>query len=431
MDLLTLLILAAGGALTGSLVNACIYSLGWYSRRPISPWGPRDPAAPPRRLWDRIPVVGWLGLRRESAVHGRGFWIRPMLIELALAAGAVLFWKWQLAGGLVGGRAAVLPGDAQVWFATHSLLIVLLTIASFIDFDEQTIPDLITVPGTVFGLLFAAVWPAMHLPELVNSVSGMDWQNVHFASPHSAALLQWPWDWRGLAAGMAVIVVWAVALVPKIATLRWGWRRGLKWMLASMIRPKRRNPCAIRVSQRRAFTISWFLLLLAGALCLLAMAVFSGGAGSWTSLLSSLLGMAMGGGSVWAVRLVASRALGQEAMGFGDVTLMAMVGSYLGWQASLMVFALAPFAALLIAIIQFATSRHRALAFGPYLALAAVGVIIGWSRLWNDHARNSVFQMTGLLLGVLAASLVIMAAMLFGLRWIRGDAGPDAAGRDG
>ena len=48
----------------------------------------------------------------------------------------------------------------------------------------------------------------------------------------------------------------------------------------------------------------------------------------------------MGGGIVWAVRIIASQALGVEAMGFGDVTLMCMIGAFVGWQPALLIFCL-------------------------------------------------------------------------------------------
>jgi len=424
----TNLLLFAGGAVAGSLVNWAIYNLGYFQQRPISPWTTPDPKAPKRKPLDRVPVIGWTGLRREVPVHGRGFWIRPMLVELVLACFAVWFWNWQHQAGLLGGRIEAIPEwNAQLWFSAQILLVVLLTIATFIDFDEKTIPDWITIPGTVAGLLFSVTAPEFHLPELMGNlrvIGGWTWQNIDFASPHDEFLHQWPWDWRGLAAGLATILIWILALLPKICTLRFGLGQGLRLMLASMIRPRRKTACKIRTEQRGMFGITWILGLLALLLCIMTVAVWFWAGRilpQWTSLLSSLMGMAMGGGAVWAVRIVASNALGQEAMGFGDVTLMAMVGTFLGWQASLMVFALAPFAALAIAVVQFTLTRNRELAFGPYLAFAAVVVIISWSPLWNTYARNGFFQMQGLLLGVLAASLVMMAVMLFGLRWMRGD----------
>ena len=55
-------------------------------------------------------------------------------------------------------------------------------------------------------------------------------------------------------------------------------------------------------------------------------------------LLTALIGLVGSGGIVWAVRLIGTAALRREAMGFGDVTLMMMVGTFLGWQACLIAF---------------------------------------------------------------------------------------------
>ena len=38
--------------------------------------------------------------------------------------------------------------------------------ASFIDIDEKTIPDLITIPGTLLGLILAAALPMAQLPHI-------------------------------------------------------------------------------------------------------------------------------------------------------------------------------------------------------------------------------------------------------------------------
>ncbi len=53
-----------------------------------------------------------------------------------------------------------------------------------------------------------------------------------------------------------------------------------------------------------------------------------------------MTGLIAGGGLTWILRLVSSVLLGQEALGFGDVTLMAMIGSFVGWQPILATLAI-------------------------------------------------------------------------------------------
>ncbi len=89
------------GACVGAAVNWAIYWLAW-NRRSISPWSPPEPSASPRQPADRLPIIGWLGLRREAALHGAGFWLRPMLIEILTGAGLAWLYWWEVGqGGLL------------------------------------------------------------------------------------------------------------------------------------------------------------------------------------------------------------------------------------------------------------------------------------------------------------------------------------------
>jgi prepilin signal peptidase PulO-like enzyme (type II secretory pathway) len=116
---------------------------------------------------------------------------------------------------------------------------------------------------------------------------------------------------------------------------------------------------------------------------------------------------------VWGVRIVAKISLQREAMGFGDVTLLAMIGAFLGWQAALLTFVLAPFAGILFAIVQYISQRKNDLAFGPYLSLSAIIVILGWPIIWTNYARNIIFIHGSALPIVLLIGLAAMGALLF------------------
>ena len=103
-----LIVLFLLGACIGGAVNWAIYSLAWFPR-PISPWSRPDPTAPPRRFADRLPIVGWFGLRRESFLHGQGFWLRPMLLEVFAGLGLAWLYWWEI------GRAGLLSPRILLW----------------------------------------------------------------------------------------------------------------------------------------------------------------------------------------------------------------------------------------------------------------------------------------------------------------------------
>ena len=54
----------------------------------------------------------------------------------------------------------------QAQMAIHVVLLMLMTVTSFIDIDEQMVPDAVTVPGTVIALLLAALCTSPALPSL-------------------------------------------------------------------------------------------------------------------------------------------------------------------------------------------------------------------------------------------------------------------------
>jgi prepilin signal peptidase PulO-like enzyme (type II secretory pathway) len=109
--------------------------------------------------------------------------------------------------------------------------------------------------------------------------------------------------------------------------------------------------------------------------------------------------------------------LRREAMGFGDVTLMAMIGSFIGWQAALVVFFLAPFAGLVVGLVQWIFHRDNEIPYGPFLCLATLAVILYWNELWDR--TSEIFALGGLLAALLAVCVGLMGTMLLLYRKVR------------
>lgn len=92
-----------------------------------------------------------------------------------------------------------------------------------------------------------------------------------------------------------------------------------------------------------------------------------------------LMGYLIAGGVVWAVRIGGSLAFGKEAMGLGDVHMMAAVGACLGWIDPTIAFFLAAFVGVAYAIVAtvFKGKLNRAMPYGPFLAIATMMVVLG------------------------------------------------------
>ncbi|MCJ7544886.1 MAG: A24 family peptidase, partial [Phycisphaerae bacterium] len=94
------------------------------------------------------------------------------------------------------------------------------------------------------------------------------------------------------------------------------------------------------------------------------------------TLLSALLGMLVGGLWVWGARIAGTLAFGKEAMGMGDVDLMASVGAVTGWIVPSVAFFVAPFFGLAWALVLLARRRQRELPYGPWLAVGTLVVML-------------------------------------------------------
>ena len=74
-------------------------------------------------------------------------------------------------------------------------------------------------------------------------------------------------------------------------------------------------------------------------------------------------------------------------MGGGDVKLLAMIGTFLGWKAALLTFFLAPFFGAIVGIIIKIRTKESLIPYGPFLALAAVIV-----QFWGEDIIGLIMQ---------------------------------------
>lgn len=233
---------ALAGVCVGSFLNVCIVRLP-EERSIVFPGSHCVTCKTPILWYDNIPVVSYLLLRGRCRKCRTGIsWVYPF-IEIVTGALFVLFY--------------MTLGVTPAAFVYLGLSLALL-VETVIDLRYQIIPDEITLPGIVSGLVVSALWPGLHGKEL------------------------------------------------------------------------------------------W-----------------------WSGALSSGIGILAGGGFLYAAGTLAEKILKKEAMGGGDVKLLAFIGAVLGWQGVLWTVLVSSFTgAIAGSILRWTTGEER-IPFGPYLALGA------------------------------------------------------------
>ncbi len=204
----------------------------------------------------------------------------------------------------------------------HDALIVFLVVATTVDVDQYLIPDQITLPGAIVGIMAATCLGNMQLMQI-----WVDWNHVDpIQGPYIPEWIKLHPHWHGLAFNLA--------------------------------------------------------------------------------------GLVTGAGITWLARLISQWVLGMEALGFGDVTLMAMIGSFLGWQPVIFVFLLAPVCGIAVAVSLRLLHGRIVVPYGPFLSAATILVLLTWRRLWTP--TREVFGHWPTLLG-LGIGIVVGMAVLLGL----------------
>jgi leader peptidase (prepilin peptidase)/N-methyltransferase len=93
-------------------------------------------------------------------------------------------------------------------------------------------------------------------------------------------------------------------------------------------------------------------------------------------LIGSAIGALGGGLMVLLFAVVGGVIFRKEAMGFGDVKLMAMIGAFFGWKVAVIAFFLSPFIGLLYGIPLLIFADEHVMPYGPFLSVGAMLAIV-------------------------------------------------------
>lgn len=139
------------GAVVGSFLNVCVYRLP-RKKSIVSPPSSCPACEKPIRFYDNIPLVSYVILRGKCRDCGVRFSIRYFMVELLTAViFTMIYRRWGLS----------YETFIVMFFAA------ILIVVSFIDYDFQIIPDILSIGGMIAGLIISFVRPNFQVMESV------------------------------------------------------------------------------------------------------------------------------------------------------------------------------------------------------------------------------------------------------------------------
>ncbi len=357
-DGLIIALAATFGAMVGSFLNVCIYRLPREGMTVASPRRSHCPSCGFAIPWHQNqPILSWLILGGHCRSCRAPISERYLLIEaLTALTFAVLAHRYLLG-----------PEPDLAVFAGVVVLSAASIVVAFIDQDLQIIPDEITLPSMMAVPLLVVLVPQLEEPASGGVLSLL----LAMRKPLESAggflpnALRLP---APLAAALAVSALLCAALGL------FGYR--LYWIAVHPREPKRLRDGVLAA-------------ILAGAAggALAAMVLRP----EWTlhprlhALWEALAGMGTGSGLVLLVGVLGRQIFRKEAMGFGDVKLMGLLGAFAGPGGVLGGFALACFLGSAVGIYRLIRYKSRYLPFGPYLVMGSLAMIV-----WPNGLRSVV-----------------------------------------
>ncbi len=105
-----------------------------------------------------------------------------------------------------------------------------------------------------------------------------------------------------------------------------------------------------------------------------------------TAIGSAVLGAVAGFGLLWLVAVLGKWAFKQDAMGGGDIKMMAMVGAFVGWEGVLLTVFLGALIGSLIFVPLALAGSKKLVPFGIFLAIGAATTYLAGPELFAWYA---------------------------------------------
>ncbi|MFW6133155.1 MAG: prepilin peptidase [Planctomycetota bacterium] len=376
MEIFWTVMLFVLGACVGSFLNVVIHRLP-RGQSIVFPGSHCPHCGRAIRWYDNIPIVSWFVLRGRCRDCSARISPRYLVVELAsavLVAGLyVCYFVLDVRRG-----ATALPADWPM-FTAHAALVCGLLAASLVDADLWVVPLEVLWVCSIIGVAGAALDPHPFLTTVGPTPVAMSF----------AALL-------GLAGAIALMRAGfirpsfadAAPTGPGGEDAPDNRPHGVAFTSAHGVNPRREvlrelvflAPAIVLAATAGAVLRyvpaagqAWGELLDPGRHPQIAPRVLGAGA--------AVFGYLVGGLWIWGMRILGTLGFGKEAMGLGDVHILAAVGAVTGWVVPSVAFFVAPFFGLVWAAGAAVGRGQRELPYGPWLAAASVVVMVAYDPL--------------------------------------------------
>ena len=108
------------------------------------------------------------------------------------------------------------------------------------------------------------------------------------------------------------------------------------------------------------------------------------------ALTRSAIGLGLGWGVLYLVRVMGELAFRKEAMGLGDVKLLGAIGAFVGWQGVLFTLVASSLLGTIFGVLTILVRGREngsKIPFGPYISLAAALWIFQGRAWWAWYLR--------------------------------------------